>query len=323
MPDNAGNVKPIVIQDILVPANDVIRHTVDATDHPEVLTGKLGTSESPALNDPEIAAQTGDTPREISDRFALIRAMLLQADRILGTPLAAISQRANFVIAAAAVDNRSERRRAYTEDTLQALIRLHLAEPQHLPLIRAAGYAYPPPNHQPDLDLHAFIADVADHMTKTDELQTAEQILQGAPTWADTLHNSPYLDPTQCINHHARILPDSQGRYSPDQPWRRFVSRELLVSNTIIRLLHREGRHLEIPQLAQRINQTLGYTRHPQRVTQRQVQDAIHHTDLLAWNRPYACRLAEWPENAQPGPPHAPPAALLSQSTTTCPSADR
>ena len=203
MPDNEASAKPIVTQDILVPANDVIQHTVDATDHPEVLTGKLGKPDSPALTDLEIAAQTGDTPREISDRFALIRAMLLQADRILGTPLATISHRANLVIAAAAIDNRSGRRRAYTEDTLQALIRLHLAEPQHLPLIRAAGYAYPPPDHQPDLDLSAFIAVVADHMTKTDELQTTEQILQGAPPWADTFHNSPYLDPAQCINYHA------------------------------------------------------------------------------------------------------------------------
>ena len=102
----------IVTPELLAAAESVMQQTLDATEYPATLAGKLGTTETAPLSDPELARQSGGTARDISKQFAIIKGMLLQADRILDAPLATISQRANDAIAAAAIGNRSGRRRS-------------------------------------------------------------------------------------------------------------------------------------------------------------------------------------------------------------------
>ena len=83
----------IVTADLLSAAQNVIRQILDATSYPATLRGKLGTAETAPLSDPELARRSSGTARDISDEFAIIKAMLLQADKILDAPLANISQR--------------------------------------------------------------------------------------------------------------------------------------------------------------------------------------------------------------------------------------
>ncbi len=268
MPETRETTQAIVTADLLSAAQNVIRQTLDATSYPATLRGKLGTAETAPLSDPELAHRSSGTARDISDEFAIIKAMLLQADKILDAPLENISQRANAAIAAATITNRSGRRRSYTEDTLETLIRLGLAHPEHLPAIRAAGYAYPPPDSLPNLDLQALVADIANQMTKSDNPQTIDEILRGIPPWDEIIADHPHLDVEQCINQHARILPDSEGHYNPDQPWRRFLTTERLVHNTAIRVLRREGRPLHLLDLTHEVNRTLRRTRRSNRIGQ-------------------------------------------------------
>ena len=300
MPEDQETFQPIVTTDLRLSAQEVIQHTLEVTDHPSVLTGKLGTADTPPLSDPQVAANITATARDISDQFALIRAMLRQADNILDEPLANIARRTNLAIAASGIINRTGRRRAYSEDTLQTLIRLGFCDSQHLAIIRAAGYAYPPPENQLDINLHAFILDVADYMTRTPAPLTIEQILQAIPPWDEIIHGHPNLDIEHCINQHARVLPDSNGRYSSDHPWRRFVPGERLVHNTAVRVLRREGQPLALSHLTNEVNTVLRRDRTSNRIGQHQIQEAIIGSDLLAWNGPASCRLAEWPETPHP-----------------------
>ena len=302
----------IVTPELLAAAESVMQQTLDATEYPATLAGKLGTTETAPLSDPELARQSGGTARDISKQFAIIKAMLLQADRILDAPLATISQRANDAIAAAAIGNRSGRRRSYIENTLHTLVRLGLAQPEHLPVIRAAGYAYPPPDNRPNLDLHALVADVADHITKLDEPQTINQILQAISPWDEIVTGQPNLDMEQCISQHARILPNSEGRYSPDQRWGRFLTTERLVRNTVVRVLHRGGRPLHLSDLTREVNATLRRDHRSKRISQLQIQDAIIQSDLLDWDAPLTCRLTEWPERTEHAP-ETPTARTVTQ----------
>ena len=312
MPATHGPTPTIATPELLTAAQSVIRQTLDAAEYPATLSGKLGTAEHVPLADAELASRSGGTARDISDQFTIIKAMLLQADRILGAPLASISQRTNDAIAAAGINNRSGRRRSYTEKTLQTLIRLGLAQPEHLPVIRAAGYAYPPPDITTDLDLRALMADVADHITQSDTPQTIDEILQGFPAWDGIIDGRPELNMVQCISQHARILPDSEGRYGPDQRWRRFLTTERLVRNTVVRVLRRAGRPTHLSDLTREVNTTLRRDRRSKRISQRQVQDAIIHSDLLDWDSPATCRLTEWPERTGPVP-ETPTARTITQ----------
>ena len=313
MPETREPKQIIVSPDLLRSAQNVIQQTLDVTDHPATLVGKLGTAENTPLSDPELAHQLGNAARDISEQFAIIKAMLLQADRILGTPLASISQSTNDAIAAAGINNRSGRRRSYTEDTLQTMVRLSLVRQEHLPVIRAAGYAYPPPDNQHDVDLRALVADIADHMTKLDEPQTVDEIRQTIPHWNEIITRTPYLDLVQCINQHARILPDSEERYSPDHPWRRFLTTERLVHNTAVRVLRRAGRPLHLANLTHEVNTTLRRTRRSNRISQRQIQDTIIQSDLLDWDGPISCRLSEWPETTGHTPEQPTPRTITQR----------
>ena len=306
MPETRETTQEIVTAKLMAAAQDVIQRTLGTTDYPNTLRGKLGTHESGPLSDPELARQHGGSARDVSEQFAIVRAMLFQADQILGTPLAEVSQRA------AAINNRSGRRRSYSENTLQTLIQLGLAQPEHLPVIRAAGYAYPPPDNRPDFDLHALVADIADHMTKSDERQTIDEILQAIRPWDEIINGQPNLDLEQCISQHARIRPDSEGLYSPDQRWRRFLTTEQLVRNTVVRILRRQGRPLHLSDLARQVNATMRRNRRSKRISQPQIQDAIIQFDLLDWDGPATCRLTEWPETTTRAP-EAPTARTVTQ----------
>ena len=146
MTEVPNTLKPIVADTLYTAAREIIKLVRQNTPYPFFLDGKLGGANIVPMSDTKIASAY-DTPLStIGDKIATILSTLAQADQQNGSPLGQIAQRANGVMANAGIINRHNRRPPlYVESTISAFIELGYAVPEHSPLIRAAGYVFPPP----------------------------------------------------------------------------------------------------------------------------------------------------------------------------------
>ncbi len=201
--------QPIVNDTLCSTTQEVIQLVRSNTLYPFLLDAKFGDAENGPMPDTDTALNH-DTPLvSIGGKWARIMSTLAQTDQQHGNPLAQIAQRANDVMAQAAIVNRHKRRPPlYSESTLRTLIELDFVAPDHSRLIRAAGHLFPPPIIPPSHGINSIIADIAAHMARSHEPQRPAQVFESLHRRQDTLANWPQLDLPLFIRRVADIRPD-------------------------------------------------------------------------------------------------------------------
>ena len=241
MNETANALTPIITSSLCSSAKEVIRRARTKTAHPYLLDAKLGNANTGPTPDTVIAAAHQTPPGSLGRRLTRITNTLRQVDQQLRNPLNEIALKTNDIIARAAILNRHNRRPPlYAEKTITVLIKLGFATPEHAPLIRAAGYVYPPPVVSLTCDIDDIMADIAAHMARSQEPQSSDDILQSLSHLQGDLSNWPELDITLFIRRVAGQLPDERGLYHPDQPWGTLIKPPHLVANTVLHILARD-----------------------------------------------------------------------------------
>ena len=268
---------------------------------PFLLDAKLGNHDNEPLSD-AVIAEVHDIPFNSIGRWVVqISHALSQTDKQHGGPLAQTAQRANDVIARAAINNRHHRRPAlYSETTIGALIKLGATTTQHSTLIRAAGYVSPPPAGSRRHDIDFIITDIAAHMARCHRHQTSVQILQSLQHRQDPLDIWPQLDLGLFIHRVANINPDHNGFYHPDQPWGNHISTKQLVANTMLRIFARDQQPRTIDYLAKETEQLVrnflpdGYN------TADAIRAAAYESDQVSWQGTSTFGLKTWESAINP-----------------------
>ena len=295
MPQAPNKLEPIVTRDLASAAQTVIDHVRRETSYPFLLDAKLGDADSPPGTDQELASAHGTPSSTISYRWTLIAAAIAHADGAHGNPLGQIAQRANNVMAAAAIINRHRRHPpVYSDDTIRTFAKLDLAAPQQSPIIRAAGHVSPPPVVQLNHDVDFVIGDIAGHMARSSEPQAPKQILQALRHRQQELNRWPQFDITLFILRVADISPDCAGCYHADQPWGTFLSVSQLVTNTMLRILNREQRPLATKCLASETAHLVGRFLPDGHNTTRAIRAAARASNEVSWQGMGTLGLRNW-----------------------------
>ena len=301
MPTTAISPQTIVTDALRVAADEVIGHVRRNTPYQFLVDAKLGGANSGPMADTKLASAHGTAPSTTSNRWTNIVKTLAQADQQHGRPLELIAQRANAVMAAAAIVNRHKRRPPlYSESTIGAFVQLDHATPEHSPLIRAAGYVRPPPATPLSHDIDFVIADIAAHMARSHEPQNADDILQSLDHRQEALDKWPQLDLTLFIHRTAGITPNHKGLFNPEQPWNRFISSSQLVANTMLRVLARDQKPRTTEYLTSEIERLVGHSLPPRYNTLSAVRAAASSSDEVTWHGLSTFGLRQW----ETGPNH-------------------
>ena len=261
-------------------------------------TPSSGDVNTTPLTDAQMAS-TYDTPlTTVNRRSAHAFNALARTDQELGNPLAEVAQRANDFMARAAVINRHNRRPPiYSESTIKTFIELGYAEPEHSPIMRAAGHVVAPPTVSTDHDISFIIADIATHLSRSHEPQSAEQILGALIHRKDALNRWPQLDISLFIRRIAGINPNVEGRFNPDQPWGKFIGRQQLVANTIIRILSHDQQPRSTQYLTDEINRLVGYLLTDGYNILNAIRNITPTTQEISWHGLSTFGLTEWKPN--------------------------
>lgn len=195
-------------------------------------------------------------------------------------------------MARAAVINR--RPPLYSQSTIRTLIKLGYAEPEHAPIIRAAGHVASPPTVSTDHDIDFVVADIATHLSRSHEPQSPAQILKALTHRQEALDRWPRLDVSLFIRRVARIAPDDAGRFNPDQPWGRFIGRQQLVENTIIRVLSRDGLPRSTQYLADEITFLVGHLLPDEYNTRNAIGNVTKASEEISWQGLATFGLTRW-----------------------------
>ncbi len=259
MQNTSGTSDTIVAPRLFTDARNVIAQVRTNVQWADLLDAKLGDQDNKPMSDRSIAAVHTIPSNAVRTRLARIIDALSQTDQQYGNPLAETVQRANSIMGRAAIVNLHHRRPTlYSEATLGAFIRLGAATQRSLPVIRAAGYVSSPPVVPRSHGIDSMIADVAAHMARSHEPQSAARIIQSIGHRRDLLNNWPQLDLPLFIYRVADILPSEHGFYHPDQPWGKHISVRKLVANTMLRILNRDHRPHTTAYLAEEIRRLVG-----------------------------------------------------------------
>ena len=295
MLSNSEKLQPTVPDDLFDAAQKVIQRTRQATPYPSLLDAKLGDVNTTPLTDAQMAS-TYDTPlTTVNRRSAQAFNALARTDQELGNPLAEVAQRANDFMARAAVINRHNRRPPlYSESTIKTFIELGYAEPEHSPIMRAAGHVVAPPTVSTDHDISFIIADISTHLSRSHEPQSAEQILGALSHRKDALSRWPQLDISLFIRRIAGINPNVEGRFNPDQPWGKFIGRQQLVANTIIRILSHDQQPRSTQYLTDEINRLVGYILPDGYNILNAIRNVTSTTQEISWHGLATFGLSEW-----------------------------
>ena len=301
MTTTTDELDPIVPAVIGSAAREVIESTKRKTPFPYLIEAKLGNAEVGPMMDADTVAQN-DTPLyTIAIRWNDIAQDLIETDRQHGNPLCQIARRANDVIARAAILNRHNRRPPlYAETTIREFIKLELSTPEHSPLIRAAGHVAPPPVFPLNHDLTPVMRDIAAHMARSVEPQSAAQLLRSLEDRPGLLDKWPDLDLTLFMRRAADICPDDHGLYHPDQPWGRYISTLQLVANTIFRIFVRDGEPRHTEYLVSEIERLVGQFLPDGYNTLAAVRATISKSDDISWYGPSTFGLREWKTFPEP-----------------------
>ena len=260
MPETCDPLKTIVTDDLFAAGLDVIRLVKQDAPHPYLLDAKIGDSRSEPLPETVIASTYRTPKSNISTKMAKIIEILAEIDSKSGDPLSQIAQRANMVIARAAIINRHNRRPPlYSESTIQVYIEIGLAVQEHSPLIRAAGYVKPPPVFTRNDSIDFLIADVAAQMVSSLRPKSPTEIFASLNRRQDALVKWPQLDLALFIRRTVGIYPDCQELYQPDQPWGKFISPKQLVANTVLRILSRDQKPRTTEYLTSETERLVGH----------------------------------------------------------------
>lgn len=259
MPEPTNTLKPVVTHDIQSAAETVIQIVRRNAHRPFLLDAKLGDANTAPMPDTQIAS-TYDTPQtSIKDKMARIISDLVRTDQEHGNPLGQIAQRANDLMARAAIINPQNRRPPlYSEVATRTFVEMGLAAPEHLPLIRAAGYVSPPPSIPRSHDIDHVIRNIAAHMAGTDQPQTPTQIIEALHYRHEDFNRWPQFDITLFILRTAGIMPDERGNYHPDQPWGELINGQQLVNSTTFRILTRDQRPATTAYLVDEVERLAG-----------------------------------------------------------------
>ena len=290
--------QPIVNDTLCSTTQEVIQLVRSNTLYPFLLDAKFGDAENGPMPDTDTALNH-DTPLvSIGGKWARIMSTLAQTDQQHGNPLAQIAQRANDVMAQAAIVNRHKRRPPlYSESTLRTLIELDFVAPDHSRLIRAAGHLFPPPIIPPSHGINSIIADIAAHMARSHEPQRPAQVFESLHRRQDTLANWPQLDLPLFIRRVADIRPDEQGFYHSDQPWGNFISAQRLVASTMLRIFARDQQPCTIQFLTTEIQRLVGQFLPNGYNTVNAIRNFASTSDAVSWQGLSTFGLKEW-ENA-------------------------
>ena len=295
MSDKPEQITPIVTADLLDAAQKVIQRTKQDTSYSSLLDAKLGDATTAPLTDAQMAAAYNTPPSTANRRLTKAVGVLVRTDQELGSPLETVAQLANDFMARAAVINRRNRRPPlYSESTIRTLIELGYAEPEHAPIIRAAGHVAPPPTVSTDHDIDSVIADIATHLSRSHEPQSPAQILKALAHRREALDRWPQLDVSLFIRRVAGIVPDTTGRFNPDQPWEKFIGRQQLVENTIIRVLSRDGQPRSIQYLADEITSLVGHLLPSAYNTRNAIRNVTKASDEISWQGLATFGLTRW-----------------------------
>lgn len=178
MPESDNNPNFIVPDALASTARRVIATTRQNTPFPFVLDAKLGNADHGPMSETAIADTYEIPVTSVGNRTAHVTQALIKVDQHHGNPLAKIGQRANGIMAAAAIINRHNRRPPlYAEKTIRTLIDMGALTAEQSPLIRAAGYVAPPPITPRQHDVDFMMADIAAHMARSHEPQAITQVL--------------------------------------------------------------------------------------------------------------------------------------------------
>ena len=260
MEDSANTLLPIVSNVLCSAAQDVIQRTRCQTSHAYLLDAKLGNATTGPIPDTAIATAHQTPPSSLGYWLTHITKVLKEADQQLDNPLKQIALRTNDIMSRAAMINRHNRRPPlYSEKTIDVLIKLGLATPQHAPLIRAAGYVNPPPVVPLSHNVDDIIADIAAHMAWTRTPQSIDDIFESLRHRHDDLSNWPELDLALYIRRVADLLPDEQGLYHPDQPWGTLIRPPHLVANTVLHILARDQQPRTTKYLVGEVERLVGH----------------------------------------------------------------
>ena len=301
MPANSENIHPTVPADLLAAAQKVILRTKQDTPYPCLLDAKLGGTHTGPVTDAQLTSAHQTSLSTINRRAAYAIKTLARTDQAFGNPLAKVAQRVNDFMARAAVINRHNRRPPlYSEATVRTFIELGCTEPEHATVIRAAGYVAPPPTISTDHDIDFIIFDIANHLSRSHEPQTTQQILDALSHRQDALANWPELDLTLFIRRIAGITPNCEGRFSPDQPWGTFMRRQQLVANTITRILSREREPRSTQYLTDEINRLVGHLLPDAYNTLNAIRNVNVTSDEISWQGLGTFGLREWETDIRP-----------------------
>ena len=276
-------------------AQAVVDITKRNTPFPYLIDAKLGSAENVPMHD-AVTAERNNTPfYTIAVKWKDVVQELIKNDAQRGNPLYQIAQRANDIIARAAILNRHNRRPPlYSETTIEEFIKMGLSTPQHSPLIRAAGHVTPPPVFSLGHDLSPIVPDIAAHVSASHEPQSVGQVLQSLTHRQDLLSQWPQLDLTLFIQRMTGIRTDHLGLYSPDQPWGKFVSAQRLVASTILRILKRDQETRTTAQLVTEVERLVGQFLPAEYHLLAAVRAAISKSDAVTWQGRSTFGLRQW-----------------------------
>ena len=287
--------QPIVTDATFNAAQEVIQTVRQTTTYPFLLDAKLGDANNGPMPDTKIASTYNTALNSIRDKFTRIINALAQTDQKHGTPLAQIAQRANDIMASAAIVNRHKRRPPlYAESTLNTFVKLGFAAQEHFPLMRAAGYVTPPTITPPSHDVDFIIADIAAHVARSHEPQSPDQILESMGDRQGDLANWPQLDLPLFIRRVAGIHPDDRGLYHPDQPWGSFLSGQRLVASTMLRIFARDQQPRTTAYLINEIERLVGRFLPSGYNTINAVRNFAYTSEEVSWQGRSKFGLREW-----------------------------
>ena len=295
MSTSANSPQTIVTRALAVSAGEVINAVRQNARHAFLLDAKLGDATTAPLTDPQMAAAYNTPLSTAHRRLTKAVAVLVRTNHELGSPLETVAQLANDFMARAAVINRRNRRSPlYSESTIRTLIELGYAAPEHAPIIRAAGHVAPPPVVSTDHDIDFVIADIATHLSRSHEPQSPAQVLKALAHRREALDKWPQLDVSLFIRRVTGISPDTTGRFHPDQPWGKFIGRQQLVENTVIRVLSRDGQPRSIQYLTDEITSLVGHLLPNAYNTRNAIRNATKASDEISWQGLATFGLTQW-----------------------------
>ena len=188
----------------------------------------------------------------------------------------------------------------YAESTIRTFVEMGFAVPQHAPVIRAAAYVVALPVFTRSHDIDHIMADITAHMARSNEPQSHAQILESLKHRQEELNKWPRLELPLFIHRVARIRPDDQRLYHPDQPWGNLMNAQRLVASTMLRIFVREQQPHTTAYLTKEVERLVGQFLPNGYNTFSAVRAAAYTSEEVSRQGPSTFGLKEWDTTTNP-----------------------